>query len=239
MRRTRENRGEAVVSWEEAGECTRRAPRGRGPSTYARIAEITPGRAISQQGLTATCEDQLTEGKLEAAGGIWSGAWASRSDEGGAMPSEVALDATLARVTPESGKGALGTWRFLGRSRTQSRGCRCPQSRDELVSKPVMGGVHVSQRLSLSASGQAHEGKPRSEPDSGNPTVRDRRGAPGNVAMGAGLRPMVKAMELSPDPEVRAPGLYPDLRPQKNPLRPGDPGGGRTPAAGARWCSAP
>ena len=66
------------------------------------------------------------------------------------MPSEVALDATLVRVTPDPGKGALGTWRSLGRSRTQSRGCRCPQSRDELVSKPAAGGVHVSQRLAPS-----------------------------------------------------------------------------------------
>jgi len=30
-------------------------------------------------------------------------------------------------------------------------------------------------------SGKAHEGKPRSEPDWGKPTVRDRRGACGNV----------------------------------------------------------
>jgi hypothetical protein len=59
--RTRQNRGEAVVSWEEASESTRRTPRGRGPSTYARIAEIMPGKAISQQGLTATCKDSLTK----------------------------------------------------------------------------------------------------------------------------------------------------------------------------------
>ena len=28
-----------------------------GPSTYARIAEITSGRAIAQQGLATTCKD--------------------------------------------------------------------------------------------------------------------------------------------------------------------------------------
>jgi hypothetical protein len=32
---------------------------GRGPSTYARIAEIMSGKAISQQGLTTTCKDPL------------------------------------------------------------------------------------------------------------------------------------------------------------------------------------
>ena len=52
----------------------------------------------------------------------------------------------------------------------------------------------------------------RSEPDSGNPAVRDRRGALRNVAMGAGLRPGAKAPELSPDPTVRALNFYPDHR---------------------------
>ena len=32
-----------------------------GPSTYARVAEITSGRAITQQGLTATCKDLPNE----------------------------------------------------------------------------------------------------------------------------------------------------------------------------------
>jgi len=47
--------------------------------------------------------------------------------------------------------------------------------------------------------------------DLGNPTVRDRRGASGNVTMGAGLRPRTKVLELPPDPNVRAPEIYPDL----------------------------
>jgi len=61
-------------------------------------------------------------------------------------------------------------------------------------------------------SGKAHEGKPRSEPDRGNPAVRDRRGACGNVAAtGAGLRPIGKPMEKPPDPTVAgAPHFYPD-----------------------------
>jgi hypothetical protein len=43
------------------------------------------------------------------------------SDEGGVTFSDVALDATLPRVTPGGGKGALGTWRFQVDSRTLSR----------------------------------------------------------------------------------------------------------------------
>ena len=65
MRRTRCNGGEAVTLWEETDRCTREASRGKGPGTYARIAEITSGRTISQQGLATTCEDPLyreTEG---------------------------------------------------------------------------------------------------------------------------------------------------------------------------------
>ncbi len=54
--------------------------------------------------------------------------------------------------------------------------------------------------------------EPRSEPDSGNPTVRDRREASGNVTMGAGLRATAKAVEWPPDPKVRAPDFYPDIR---------------------------
>ena len=54
--------------------CTGRTLRGKGPGNYVRIAEITPGRAISQQGLAATCKDPLTKQKLKDVGGFWSGA---------------------------------------------------------------------------------------------------------------------------------------------------------------------
>src|SRR5690606_26664571 len=54
--------------------------------------------------------------------------------------------------------------------------------------------------------------EPRPEPDSGNPTVRDRRGALRNVTTGAGLRPGVKATEQPPDPKVRALNFYLDNR---------------------------
>jgi hypothetical protein len=43
----------------------------------------------------------------------------------------------------------------------------------------------------------------------GKPTVRNFRGAAGNVAMGAGLRPTTKGVEPPPDPTVRAPVLHP------------------------------
>ena len=80
-----------------------------GPSTYARVAEITSGRAISQQGLTATCKDRVHKEDSEARGGFWSGAWARRSDEGGVTPSEATREVAPIRGNTPAGKGALGT----------------------------------------------------------------------------------------------------------------------------------
>ena len=65
---------EAVVLWEEASKRTRGTLRGRGPSAYARIAEIMSGRANFQQGLVTTCQDSLIKSKTETVRGFWSGA---------------------------------------------------------------------------------------------------------------------------------------------------------------------
>jgi len=43
------------------GTSTEGTLRGRGPGAHTRIAEITSGRTISQQGLTTTCQDSPTE----------------------------------------------------------------------------------------------------------------------------------------------------------------------------------
>ena len=56
-----------------------------------------------------------------------------------------------------------------------------PAFSDEPEGKLRMSGVYVSQRLSFLMFRKAVRGKPGSEPYSGNPTVRDRRGACGNV----------------------------------------------------------
>jgi hypothetical protein len=101
---------EAVVSWEGMGKRTRRTRRGMGPSAYARIAEIMPGRAISQQGLVATCKDPLSKG--DRGGGrdlVWRMSLYERGRRGNALRG--GLKVALERVTPGPGKGALGTWR--------------------------------------------------------------------------------------------------------------------------------
>ena len=53
----------------ETGQSTGGARRGRGPSTRTRIGEITSGRAVIQQGLTATCKDPPHEGQPKEVGG--------------------------------------------------------------------------------------------------------------------------------------------------------------------------
>ena len=63
-----------MVLQEEASKCTEGTLRGRGPSTYARIAEIMSGKAIFQQGLATTCKDLLFKSEIEVARGIWLGA---------------------------------------------------------------------------------------------------------------------------------------------------------------------
>jgi hypothetical protein len=65
MRRPRFLWGQAEVFREETGKSTGRASRGMGPSACARIAELTSGRAISQQGLATTCKDSSDQGKPE------------------------------------------------------------------------------------------------------------------------------------------------------------------------------
>jgi hypothetical protein len=108
-RRTRFPWGETVVLGEETDECSRGARRGLGPSTYARIVEITSGRTISQQGLAATCKDRAHKEPSEAHGGFWSDAWARRSEDGGVTPSPATFEVAPTWVTPRAGNGALGT----------------------------------------------------------------------------------------------------------------------------------
>ena len=53
-----------------------------------------------------------------------------------------------------------------------------------------MEGAYANQRLSPNEIGKTYGGKPRSEPDLGKPTVRDRRGALGNTGYGGIRHPL-------------------------------------------------
>src|SRR5262249_18501663 len=82
-------------------------------------------------------------------------------------------------------------------------------------SKPYCEGVDVSQHVSFAWYGKATRGRPRSEPDWGKPTVRDRRGACGNVDQGGTRHPpriskerVLETLHL----KLCAPQIYPDCQ---------------------------
>ena len=121
------------------------------------------------------------------------------------------MDITLKAVTLASGKGALGTWRSPVGQRRESEEPACA---DEPEGKPAMSGAYASQRLSFLRVGKTFRGKPGSEPYSGNPTVRDRRGACGNVDDGGTRHPPRISKErvlVTLCLKSRAPQFYPGL----------------------------
>ena len=130
----------------------------------------------------------------------------------GVMSYEETPDVSCMAVTPACSKGALGTWRSQCSARTLSRDhAAFEEGTSSLVNRRGRGVCRSVLKLRR-GFGKTHEGKPRSEPDWGNPTVRDRRGACGIVvSMGAGLRPNGKLLDRPPDPAVTcAPHFYPD-----------------------------
>ena len=122
-------------------------------------------------------------------------------------------DVSCMTVTPACSEGALGTWRSQGGPRTLRRVKPAFEAGTRSCVNQRGRGVCMSVLEFRRESGKAHEGKPRSEPERGNPAFRDRRGACGNVAAtGAGLRPIGKPLDRPPDPTVAcAPHFYPDL----------------------------
>jgi len=78
------------------------------------------------------------------------------SGDEGVMPFEVVQDATPAEVTPEPGKGALGTRRFRELHPHPDAELEAMRSgyRNEDVGKPCRVGVNVSQHLSHGRHGK-------------------------------------------------------------------------------------
>jgi hypothetical protein len=109
------------------------------------------------------------------------------SNDEGVRSFQEARDASSMTVTPAWSKGALGTWRSQCGPRTLRRGKATLEAGTSLWVNQRGRGVCVSALESRRGRGKPQRGKPRSEPDWGNPTVRDRRGACGNVA-GLGSR---------------------------------------------------
>jgi hypothetical protein len=211
-----------------------------GPSTYARVAEITSGRAISQQGLTATCKDRVHKVEAEARGGFWSGAWAHKSDEGGVTPSEATREVVPIWGNTPGGQRSPGhwvanepgpwedmtgvawsnlssggrSWWRTSRPKGKPMG-RCTTHLPSLITWDVSWSPRRGGRQTIGTRGvcgsalklpyrwegvcsDKWRAEPRSEPDSGNPTVRDRRAALRNVTSTAhGV--LVRALNFEPD----------------------------------------
>jgi len=72
--------------------------------------------------------------------------------------------------------------------------------------------VYMNQHLSLNESWKAYGGKPRSEPDLGKLTVRDRRGDLVNAGQGGNRRPLQnrKSGNGNSLPKVLCAQFYPD-----------------------------
>jgi hypothetical protein len=107
------------------------------------------------------------------------------SDEGGVTPADMVRDIMMGygnSVPVQRGSGHLVAPGVAGHR-------RAGEQWSALGSKPQSDRVYVSQHLSFALFGKATRGKPRSEPDWGNPTVRDRRGACGNVNQGGTRNP--------------------------------------------------
>ncbi len=185
--------GKVDVVGEVTVKCTSRATAVRIQASRERLAEITSGRAISQQGLVATCKDSPHGRKAEGGGRELVGRMSPGEERkrGNALRDGAGhrLGAGSAGVE-QRGSGHLAV---PGPCPDTEPGLDGPRSRNEPASKLIAQGVYVNQHLSLGAVRKASGGKPRSEPDSGNPTVRDRRGACGNVARGAGSGCSAKA----------------------------------------------
>ena len=164
----------AAVFREESSRCTGRTLRGKGPGADVRITAIMSGTTILQQGLTTTCKDPRIS-FVESEGRSLVGRMSpyERRRRGNALPGRARGDPDKT-VTPgvrQRGSGHLAVSGPVNRVTGSNR-----PSETSVRGEPSVSGADVSQRLNLIIVGKACTGEPRSEPDSGNPTVRDENG---------------------------------------------------------------
>ncbi len=94
------------------------------------------------------------------------------------MPSDGVRDTASYEVTPGARKGALGTWRALGQSRTPSRRSWTMKEGPSPACKPPSRGVYVCQHLSFLGDGKAAGGHARVRTGLGK---TDRPGSQGGL----------------------------------------------------------
>jgi len=200
--------GKAAVVWAATGTGTTRAAGGGGHARRASGAETTAGRAGSPPGLPATGPDLVGRGRARHEAGAGLAQEPGRALQGGEGPRPGCQTPCRARAPLARAKGL---W---------ARGCsRSPRTwwagapGRARGSKPCRGGVSGGQRCSGAREGKATDGEPRAAPDGGKPTVRERRGACGNVDHG-GTRPPPRVSQERVMETLHlqscAPQIYPD-----------------------------
>jgi hypothetical protein len=187
-RRPRFHWGQAEAFREETGKSIGRASRGMGPSACARIAEITSGRAISQQGLATTCKDSSDQGKPEV--GERDLAWRMSLSERRRRGNALREDPGDPRRWGNTSAAQRGSRHLAGSrpppDRAQTRVTGSPEgtSRAEEQTTPARGVCAPALEFRLLWEGSAGTSQGR-QPDSGNPTVRDERGGLGKRGHGS------------------------------------------------------
>ena len=171
--------GKAVVAWEETGKSTTRAAGVQAQASSERSAEITSGRAIYQQGLTATCKDPPNEDESE--GGGRDLVWRMSSYERGRRGNAHRGDARHSHVVGNAGdvRRSSGHLADPGRVPDTEPGVPDPRSRGEPVGKLQCGGVYACQRLSLPLGGKTFRGNAKVRTGLGKSDRPGSQGGPG------------------------------------------------------------
>jgi hypothetical protein len=146
----------AAAPLEETGASTGATSRGMGPSTHARNAEITSGRAISQQGLATTCKDPAARGTgAEGRVLVWRMSLEERGRRGNALRGGIRCHPLRGNTS----RGQRGSRRLVDIPCGLGEGLRAHKFGGrgdvERWGKPVVQGVYASQRLSFGAAGKA------------------------------------------------------------------------------------
>jgi len=191
MRRPRFHWGQAEAFREETGKSIGRASRGMGPSACARIAEITSGRAISQQGLATTCKDSCDQGKPEVGERdlAWRMSLSERRRRGNALREDPG-DPRRWGNTPAAQRGSrhlAGSRSPPDRAQTRVTGSPEGTSRAAEQTTPARGVCAPALEFRLLWEGTWGQARAANRTREIRPSGM-KEGASGNVAMGAGLR---------------------------------------------------
>ena len=181
-RRPRPHGGKAAVVWEETGQGPTRAAGGGGRARRERCAETTSGRALSPQGLPATGPDPVVRGRPrhEKGGGRAHEPVGARKVGEGPLPWCLTSWRARSQRARAQGRWALGSSRS---PRTLSgRGTVERRWKQTRACRGVCGAA-----LKLRALWEGHHREAKVRTGLGTSTVRERRGACGNVDYG-GMR---------------------------------------------------